>query len=76
MNERAIKPGDRVRHSEEAALERLCGPAVVLAVDGEWPGVPACENRPAAWIRYTSPEGHHRYRSVEMFDLVLAGEAP
>lgn len=56
-----------------ALLHKSCGPATVLALDGEWPGEPPGLNRPVAWCRFTSRDGHHRYRSADIFDLEKVG---
>jgi hypothetical protein len=66
-----IKVGDKVSysHTDGPFLLKYCGPAVVIALDGEWPGDPPCLNRPSAWIRYTSPDGFYRYRSVDVCEL-------
>ena len=67
-----IKVGDKVhwRETDGPALGRVCGPAVVLALDKD-PAWDAGQrnNRPSAWIRYTSPDGFYRYRSVDVADL-------
>ena len=72
MNETTIAIGSHVRllTDDGPALSRSCGPAVVLALDGNWPS----DNRPAAWIRYTSPDGYYRYRSVDEGDLEVASD--
>ena len=59
-----IQVGQKVRYTDRDGpqLDEWCGPAVVLAVDGDWPGDPPSLNRPSAWIRYTSDRGFYLYR--------------
>lgn len=67
-----IKIGNMVsyRESDGPALSRYYGPAIVIALDKDptWDEGNR-DNRPAAWIRYTSHDGYYRYRSVDTFDL-------
>lgn len=60
-----ITVGAQVHHNagDGLTLRKFCGPATVLAVDGE---------QPAAWIRYRSEDDHFRYRSVDVADLEIA----
>ena len=65
--------GSSVRHhsGDGETMHELFGPAVVLALDGDWPGEPPFRNRPSAWIKYVAsqPLNLFHYRSVDVCDL-------
>lgn len=67
-----VKVGDLVHHwmGDGLDLRKSCGAAKVMAIDAEDPE----KNQPSAWLRYTSPEGYHRYRSADVCDLLKATE--